>query len=81
MVARRGDAILEITLTIPDALPLIRELAAEPGLLIGAGTVPDRADGGGLPGCRGAIPGDALDRSRGDPGARDGRRLLPCRAP
>jgi len=36
-----GMTILEITLTIPDALPLIRELAAEPGLLIGAGTVPD----------------------------------------
>jgi len=36
-----GMSILEITLTIPDALPLIRELAAEPGLLIGAGTVPD----------------------------------------
>ncbi|MDO9707928.1 bifunctional 4-hydroxy-2-oxoglutarate aldolase/2-dehydro-3-deoxy-phosphogluconate aldolase [Paracraurococcus lichenis] len=36
-----GMGILEITLTIPDAVPLIRELAAEPGLLIGAGTVPD----------------------------------------
>lgn len=36
-----GMTILEITLTIPDALPLIREMAAEPDLLIGAGTVPD----------------------------------------
>ena len=36
-----GMTILEITLTIPDALPLIREMAAEPGLLVGAGTVPD----------------------------------------
>ncbi|MBK1658187.1 bifunctional 4-hydroxy-2-oxoglutarate aldolase/2-dehydro-3-deoxy-phosphogluconate aldolase [Paracraurococcus ruber] len=36
-----GMGILEITLTIPDAIPLIRELAAEPGLTIGAGTVPD----------------------------------------
>lgn len=36
-----GMSILEITLTIPDALPLIREMAAEPGLLVGAGTVPD----------------------------------------
>lgn len=36
-----GLTILEITLTIPDAIPLIRTLAAEPGLTIGAGTVPD----------------------------------------
>ena len=36
-----GMRVLEITLTTPDALALIRELAGEPGLLIGAGTVPD----------------------------------------
>jgi 2-dehydro-3-deoxyphosphogluconate aldolase/(4S)-4-hydroxy-2-oxoglutarate aldolase len=36
-----GLTILEITLTIPDAIPLIRTLAAEPGLVVGAGTVPD----------------------------------------
>lgn len=36
-----GMTILEITLTIPDALPLIRALATQPGLLVGAGTVPD----------------------------------------
>jgi 2-dehydro-3-deoxyphosphogluconate aldolase/(4S)-4-hydroxy-2-oxoglutarate aldolase len=36
-----GMTVLEITLTIPDAIPLIREMAAEPGLLVGAGTVPD----------------------------------------
>ncbi|MFC7609554.1 hypothetical protein [Teichococcus aestuarii] len=38
-----GITIFEITLTIPDALSVIRELAAEPGLLVGAGTVPDAA--------------------------------------
>ncbi len=38
-----GFHIIEITLTIPDALPLLRRLAAEPGLVVGAGTVPDAA--------------------------------------
>lgn len=38
-----GLRIFEITLTIPDAPALIRSLAAEPDLLIGAGTVPDAA--------------------------------------
>ena len=38
-----GLRIFEITMTIPDAPALIRELAADPMLLIGAGTVPDRA--------------------------------------
>jgi 2-dehydro-3-deoxyphosphogluconate aldolase/(4S)-4-hydroxy-2-oxoglutarate aldolase len=38
-----GFTTFEITMTIPDAPALIRELAAEPGLLVGAGTVPDRA--------------------------------------
>jgi 2-dehydro-3-deoxyphosphogluconate aldolase / (4S)-4-hydroxy-2-oxoglutarate aldolase len=38
-----GLRIFEITMTIPDAPSLIRELAADPALLIGAGTVPDRA--------------------------------------
>ncbi len=37
-----GLSIFEITMTIPDAPALIRELAADPALLIGAGTVPDR---------------------------------------
>ncbi len=32
-------------MTIPDAPALIRELAADKGLLVGAGTVPDRAGG------------------------------------
>ena len=36
-----GLRIFEITMTIPDAPALIRELAADPALLIGAGTVPD----------------------------------------
>jgi 2-dehydro-3-deoxyphosphogluconate aldolase/(4S)-4-hydroxy-2-oxoglutarate aldolase len=36
-----GMTILEITLTTPDAVPLIAALAREPGLIIGAGTVPD----------------------------------------
>jgi 2-dehydro-3-deoxyphosphogluconate aldolase / (4S)-4-hydroxy-2-oxoglutarate aldolase len=38
-----GLTIFEITMTVPDAAALIRELAAEPGLLVGAGTVPDQA--------------------------------------
>jgi 2-dehydro-3-deoxyphosphogluconate aldolase/(4S)-4-hydroxy-2-oxoglutarate aldolase len=38
-----GLRIFEITMTIPDAPALIRELAADPTLLIGAGTVPDAA--------------------------------------
>lgn len=37
-----GLRIFEITMTVPDAPSLIRELAADPSLLIGAGTVPDR---------------------------------------
>jgi 2-dehydro-3-deoxyphosphogluconate aldolase / (4S)-4-hydroxy-2-oxoglutarate aldolase len=38
-----GLRIFEITMTIPDAPALIRDLAADPGMLIGAGTVPDAA--------------------------------------
>jgi 2-dehydro-3-deoxyphosphogluconate aldolase/(4S)-4-hydroxy-2-oxoglutarate aldolase len=38
-----GLRIFEITMTIPDAPALIRELAADPTLLVGAGTVPDAA--------------------------------------
>jgi 2-dehydro-3-deoxyphosphogluconate aldolase/(4S)-4-hydroxy-2-oxoglutarate aldolase len=38
-----GIGIFEITMTIPDAPALIRELAADKSLLVGAGTVPDRA--------------------------------------
>jgi len=38
-----GIRIFEITLTIPDAVALIHDLAREPDLLIGAGTVPDAA--------------------------------------
>ena len=40
-----ASAILEATLTVtvPDAPALIRELASDPALLIGAGTVPDSA--------------------------------------
>jgi 2-dehydro-3-deoxyphosphogluconate aldolase/(4S)-4-hydroxy-2-oxoglutarate aldolase len=38
-----GLRIFEITMTIPDAPALIRELAGDPELLVGAGTVPDRA--------------------------------------
>lgn len=38
-----GLRIFEITMTVPDAPALIRELAADPELLMGAGTVPDRA--------------------------------------
>lgn len=41
-----GIHIFEITLTVPDAVGLIRELSGEPGLLVGAGTVPDRATAG-----------------------------------
>ncbi len=38
-----GLRIFEITMTIPDAPALIRELAADRSLLVGAGTVPDAA--------------------------------------
>jgi 2-dehydro-3-deoxyphosphogluconate aldolase / (4S)-4-hydroxy-2-oxoglutarate aldolase len=38
-----GLRIFEITMTVPDARALIRELASDPALLVGAGTVPDRA--------------------------------------
>jgi 2-dehydro-3-deoxyphosphogluconate aldolase/(4S)-4-hydroxy-2-oxoglutarate aldolase len=38
-----GLRVFELTMTVPDAPALIRELARQPGLLIGAGTVPDRA--------------------------------------
>lgn len=38
-----GLRIFEITMTVPDAPALIRELAADPALLVGAGTVPDAA--------------------------------------
>jgi 2-dehydro-3-deoxyphosphogluconate aldolase/(4S)-4-hydroxy-2-oxoglutarate aldolase len=36
-----GLSIFEITLTVPDATGLIRELAGDTSLIIGAGTVPD----------------------------------------
>src|SRR5215470_6874980 len=39
-----GCRSFEITLTVPGAIPLIRELAADPALLLGAGTVPDAAE-------------------------------------
>jgi 2-dehydro-3-deoxyphosphogluconate aldolase / (4S)-4-hydroxy-2-oxoglutarate aldolase len=38
-----GLRIFEITMTIPDAPALIRDLATDPELLVGAGTVPDAA--------------------------------------
>jgi 2-dehydro-3-deoxyphosphogluconate aldolase/(4S)-4-hydroxy-2-oxoglutarate aldolase len=38
-----GISIFEITMTIPDAPALIRELARDTALLVGAGTVPDAA--------------------------------------
>ena len=38
-----GLSVFEITMTIPGAVKLIRDLAADPALLIGAGTVPDAA--------------------------------------
>ncbi|BDG72776.1 bifunctional 4-hydroxy-2-oxoglutarate aldolase/2-dehydro-3-deoxy-phosphogluconate aldolase [Roseomonas fluvialis] len=36
-----GITIFEITMTVPEAPALIRALAADPALLVGAGTVPD----------------------------------------
>jgi 2-dehydro-3-deoxyphosphogluconate aldolase/(4S)-4-hydroxy-2-oxoglutarate aldolase len=36
-----GLSIFEITLTVPDATSLIRELASDPALIVGAGTIPD----------------------------------------
>jgi 2-dehydro-3-deoxyphosphogluconate aldolase/(4S)-4-hydroxy-2-oxoglutarate aldolase len=38
-----GLQIFEITMTVPDAAALIRELAQDKSLLVGAGTVPDAA--------------------------------------
>jgi 2-dehydro-3-deoxyphosphogluconate aldolase/(4S)-4-hydroxy-2-oxoglutarate aldolase len=38
-----GLRIFEITMTVPDATALIRDLASDPALLVGAGTVPDRS--------------------------------------
>ena len=38
-----GLRIFELTMTIPDAPALIRELSADKDLLLGAGTVPDAA--------------------------------------
>jgi 2-dehydro-3-deoxyphosphogluconate aldolase/(4S)-4-hydroxy-2-oxoglutarate aldolase len=38
-----GLRIFEITMTVPDAPALIRDLASDPTLLVGAGTVPDVA--------------------------------------
>jgi 2-dehydro-3-deoxyphosphogluconate aldolase/(4S)-4-hydroxy-2-oxoglutarate aldolase len=38
-----GLVVFELTMTIPDAPSLIAELAADPALLVGAGTVPDAA--------------------------------------
>lgn len=38
-----GLRVFEITMTIPDAPALIRTLASDPALLLGAGTVPDAA--------------------------------------
>ena len=38
-----GIRIFEITMTIPGAVALIAQLSRDPGLLIGAGTVPDAA--------------------------------------
>lgn len=38
-----GITVFEITMTVPDAPGLIRRLSADPDLLVGAGTVPDRA--------------------------------------
>lgn len=40
-----GLRVFEITLTVPDAPALIRTLASDAGLLVGAGTVPDAAAG------------------------------------
>ena len=36
-----GFTVFEITMTVPEAPALIRALAADPALLVGAGTVPD----------------------------------------
>ncbi len=37
-----GFRVFEITMTVPDAPALIRTLAADPSVIVGAGTVPDR---------------------------------------
>jgi len=37
-----GLSVFEITMTVPDAPALIRDIASDSSLLVGAGTVPDR---------------------------------------
>ena len=38
-----GITVFEVTMTVPGAPDLIRELSSDPSLLVGAGTVPDAA--------------------------------------
>ncbi|MEO0821907.1 MAG: bifunctional 4-hydroxy-2-oxoglutarate aldolase/2-dehydro-3-deoxy-phosphogluconate aldolase, partial [Pseudomonadota bacterium] len=45
LLREEGFALFEITLTTPGALAIIADLAAEPGLCVGVGTVLDRAAG------------------------------------
>lgn len=40
-IVKGGISIIEITMTVPDAVSLIREVSGSEGLLIGAGTVMD----------------------------------------
>src|SRR5262245_48175701 len=42
-----GLSIFEITMTVPDAKSLIRELASDGELIVGAGTVPDASSAAG----------------------------------
>ncbi|MEO1459923.1 MAG: bifunctional 4-hydroxy-2-oxoglutarate aldolase/2-dehydro-3-deoxy-phosphogluconate aldolase [Pseudomonadota bacterium] len=45
LLREEGFALFEITLTTPGALAIIADLASEPGLCVGVGTVLDRAAG------------------------------------
>lgn len=72
-----GLRIFELTMTIPDAPALIRELAADKSLLVGAGTVPDRttADACLAAGAR-FIVAPWVDASLADPCRQAGAVLM-----
>lgn len=71
-----GLRTFEITMTVPDAPALIRELAGDRSLLVGAGTVPDRATAVACLAAGAAfIVAPWIDTSLGEP-CRDAGALL-----
>jgi 2-dehydro-3-deoxyphosphogluconate aldolase/(4S)-4-hydroxy-2-oxoglutarate aldolase len=81
--ARGGFRICEFTLTVPGALDLIREFAARPGLIVGAGTVltPDDARAAVAAGAR-FLVSPVLDPAVIAEAARLGVAMMPgCATP